>query len=957
MMNETRVKNTSRGQIEWRFQSGSGPNFEEFTLRGRADQLIDLDCPETGNEPKAIRFDWTGPNDEPKKKVAPQMVDLLTPEPVVVKSGNEEDQRRGPRRCVENLETCKESLVIDLVTPPPVLEPLAESSPGCASISPGSYAVKQRSIITIEDEELLTNNAEVNDKASSRQIVLNKRPGSTGATSNRKRHAGNIADVVGLDGGELAERYTSGTEIFMYDGHCKIVDELQIGDEILTADGSCGVVRQKSEELDEAFTIKQQKNHYIHFYDESRDLPYGLFETTCFEGQVLLVETYLRLKRSIRRDKENQRRVLILTVNDFETKDGRLIKLARDVEKLFPAETSDEVVENYIKSFRGHTENNSFVRWKCEVGDLKYLGEAARASTRLLLLPLAFERPTLLPFLEKEFMRKVSEKELEAMAWLIGFWIGDGCRVGATFALHSEDHEVNGRLEENAKIWGMTYVKKHCKNKVFGATGTLHTFQNGRRRWNVGNPFIAVLKGLLFYENGKINDKKNVPHFMRTEHLMVREAFLAGLIDSDGYSLLVDGFLCTSITTVYPPIRDGIQFITRSLGLNVSTHVQPACPVAGTSYIKKKQWQFQISNGTNPKVLRSLLDRCSAQRKRHPKEASYTQRKSLDILREDNTEAEGVDTPELFSCDILQDRFVREKRAAINEEYSEEWSDDELIADDETLDGTTDNGEPCITYENQPISPISDETNFDCGAESIVHNYSRQFFQSIPLNQKVKVIKITHSTKQKLIPEHQIITEESLLETGETKKIDIFTETCYSCGRENSNPWKNVPWQGLNCYKLCRSCYDYYLQSHTRCYNCNRVATCARVNEKAQTKELKVTNILQDGKSLKGYSCDECQGVLISDSAQKPRIRKKVEPETRECNYCGPVKSIKWHTIPWHRSNFWWHKCGQRFLTTKTICTNQTCRYILSNLEIRRQQKAKLDPKCTKCGSQIEKKT
>ncbi|QLL31713.1 hypothetical protein HG536_0B05780 [Torulaspora globosa] len=192
----------------------------------------------------------------------------------------------------------------------------------------------------------------------------------------------------------------------------------------------------------------------------------------------------------------------------------------------------------------------------------------------MILQPISIEIPALGPWLEQCFERNITARQLEAMAWLLGFWIGDGHRKGAKIALNSEDHDVNARLRENAKVWGMTLRAE--RGNGLGAQGYLHTYNGAVRNLNKNNPLVKVLEGLRFWENGEKNGLKSVPLFMRTEQIVVREAFLAGLIDSDSSCNIQGGSIRAEIATVYPPIGDGVNFIGRSLGLTVSVHFRGA---------------------------------------------------------------------------------------------------------------------------------------------------------------------------------------------------------------------------------------------------------------------------------------------------------------------------------------------------------------------------------------------
>lgn len=293
-------------------------------------------------------------------------------------------------------------------------------------------------------------------------------------------------------------------------GEATPVEQLKAGSIVQTANGHEMEIDSIYSQTERSHTLKQRTKHYIHLLESPRPLPWGLEEDNCFERSVLALCTYNRIMTS-HNTKANIKMFRYCRLDDHLTEDGRVVKMIKFTEVPLPGETLMSKLRELADEQRKLYENN-FINWTCEVGDLKNLAKEIRASTRLLLHPISFEHPTLRPWTERQFKRKISDEELEAMAWMLGFRIGDGCRRGAMFALNSEDHDVNGRLEENAKLWGMRSVKKHYQKDTFGAIACLYTpKQGGGHHLNVNNPFIEVLKGLRFYGDGKINGPKNVP--------------------------------------------------------------------------------------------------------------------------------------------------------------------------------------------------------------------------------------------------------------------------------------------------------------------------------------------------------------------------------------------------------------------------------------------------------------
>lgn len=124
-----------------------------------------------------------------------------------------------------------------------------------------------------------------------------------------------------------------------------------------------------------------------------------------------------------------------------------------------------------------------------------YSAKKIRRATRLLVAPLSLEIPVVLPWIQENIRKDVSPQEIEAMTWLVGFWIGNGHESIPSFTL-ADDADVNNRFDESAKMWGMKSIPKNGqKNRV--------TLVNDAKQCT-HNPFSTLLRLLGFYE-------KNVP--------------------------------------------------------------------------------------------------------------------------------------------------------------------------------------------------------------------------------------------------------------------------------------------------------------------------------------------------------------------------------------------------------------------------------------------------------------
>lgn len=401
-----------------------------------------------------------------------------------------------------------------------------------------------------------------------------------------------------------------GTKIYAADGALKPIEEVKVGDAVMAADGSAQIVTEVSCAAEEMYELVQRTVHRAHKEDTSRPLPFDLIRITCSSSQVLMVSSRLvsglyleRVNPAVPKVK-NQAEACETTLGGSETsiEDDYLDLLSADEDTIAEIE---EVDDGRI----------STLEWPAKVGDFDTMISNVRFRTRLQLLPFTFVQPIMRKQLSEMLNRDVSAAELGSMAWLLGFWLGDGYKQHAVFALNKEDHDVNSTLEKYGEIWGLRLKIKPDENSK-KAVGTLHKITPTRNLLTKGNIFWEVVMKLHF----QVNQKKNFPSIHAFDENIVRESLIAGLIDSDGF-VQKQNVLTASIASVYVPIKSGIVTVCRSLGLNVSVSFKP-------EHINPDGWHCQdtytcvISPGLNMEIFKSVLSRCGCIRKATAKGAN-----------------------------------------------------------------------------------------------------------------------------------------------------------------------------------------------------------------------------------------------------------------------------------------------------------------------------------------------
>jgi replicative DNA helicase len=152
--------------------------------------------------------------------------------------------------------------------------------------------------------------------------------------------------------------------------------------------------------------------------------------------------------------------------------------------------------------------------------------------------------------------------------YLIGLWIGDGCRSGA--GITTADPEIVCYLEQTAERLGMhcrSYIKPKDRHREFPPrTIRLCVEGHGKGQPRDGrNALRTFLRAQCV-----VGDSKIIPSMYLIADRRQRLALLAGIVDTDGWynkprSTAWDGMY--EISTVFPRLRDQVLYLSRSLGL------------------------------------------------------------------------------------------------------------------------------------------------------------------------------------------------------------------------------------------------------------------------------------------------------------------------------------------------------------------------------------------------------
>ncbi|QLG74230.1 hypothetical protein HG535_0G01140 [Zygotorulaspora mrakii] len=374
-----------------------------------------------------------------------------------------------------------------------------------------------------------------------------------------------------------------GTRITMANGQSMNISEIKRGVSVLCSDGSITTVEHISKDVQTTYQILQKTKHRANEgeagkVDPLRKTVYHRLGFRCTLAHELGLRTASKpiLENSFKR---NTYKVKWKNLEEMLTFDGRIICIPKTHHKDFSMSFEGRLQATRFMEEK-EKEYGVFLEFKIQVRDLDLLEAQIRSNSFLRFNPVLTGNGVLSEYLTGQ--KHLISPSVLSMAWLLGLWLGDGTTKEPEISVDSLDTGLMEGLIERCRMWGIypSYKDeqvplraKHVK-LYFGSEAG----ENRRtRHLRKNNPFWNTVLNLKFKR--EMDGEKQVPVFMWSEDLKVREAFLAGLIDSDGYVIKrkegPDAYK-VAVQTIYPSIMNAIVHISRSLGIAVTITTRSA---------------------------------------------------------------------------------------------------------------------------------------------------------------------------------------------------------------------------------------------------------------------------------------------------------------------------------------------------------------------------------------------
>ncbi|KXT16973.1 hypothetical protein AC579_7407 [Pseudocercospora musae] len=506
--------------------------------------------------------------------------------------------------------------------------------------------------------------------------------------------------------------FEAGTAVMMANGRSRVVESLAVGDQVMGKDGLPRDVVALPRGTEEMYRVSVKTQH------RNETLREVFF--TCNASHKLVVQTPQHIRQSdhVLRGKQQTSIVYFdwarLNVDQASAR-PRSIRIVKQCTKSWDHDTHGGLnnVHRLAARFRATIPSSTF-DWTVQVRDLARVGVDVREATQQMFSPVFYQNNRLSTMITDA---GYDGNYAGQMAYLLGFWVGDGHYVSPAFSIDPEDLAIRDQIAAYGKHFGLSIDTRQDKGYFCGEEPShdldddqfeneapmaidtdviqdLDTVQTDGEPFNASamkmNPIVldestpskaaglqiassdsrpalsqisanivkrtddqydtgkkrvredfhgrgnitVILRNALqapgaqrktgtvnnfFWDmvkttgvRGPSSDRaKLIPDFLSCDSFEVREHFLAGLIDSDGYvNLDAPG---ATVKTIYPAVCKGMVKIARSLGVRASICVEQAKVVNGVSH--KTAYCVYLSGHD---ALASVLSKCSLQRNKMP---------------------------------------------------------------------------------------------------------------------------------------------------------------------------------------------------------------------------------------------------------------------------------------------------------------------------------------------------
>lgn len=327
--------------------------------------------------------------------------------------------------------------------------------------------------------------------------------------------------------------FAKGTQVLMADGSDKSIEQISVGEQVMGKDGVARDVVALPRGTEDMYEIVQ----------EGDDL--DAISYTCNAKHILVLKT------------KQQAKLVDETSVSYFAPHSVIVDGLRQI----------STIEQETKSFSTASEAKAFMdsivlanlEWTLEVRDLVHLSKEVREATQQSIAPVLYEDNKFYNLMQDVGAETSNASEL---AYLLGAYFGAGSSNN-TISVRPANSELIAKIGQCSSALGLA-TKLATKEESFTADDATLTEEDAGRN--------EVDSGVLVNVNGNVFSDavtKFAVHSLVSAPIVVRENFLAGLVDADGE--VNQDELSAIINTTYSDIKDSLVKVARSLGVRASS--------------------------------------------------------------------------------------------------------------------------------------------------------------------------------------------------------------------------------------------------------------------------------------------------------------------------------------------------------------------------------------------------
>lgn len=415
------------------------------------------------------------------------------------------------------------------------------------------------------------------------------------------------------------------TQVITSHKEIKDVSDLKVNDNLMCDDGTSARIIEIFEDVQPVYEIYQKTKHRANTGEPGRRDPlrkkiYQRLVLECGAAHKIRLRTSA-IPQLVTNSKKDNCTVCWKDMRQMVTQDGRILDVPKIHHKNFPKSSEGIQAAQYFMS--GITSQmGSYLYYDMQVMDLEYLDPHVRVTSYMEFHPVTKGNGIISKHLTGQ--KGLITPKVLGMAWMLGLWIGDGTTKEPEISMDSSDTELIAGLIEISSQWGIfpafkdEFVPLRAKHvRLYYGNGLDENRKTRQLRKN--NPFWNTITSLKFKRD--TDGVKDVPEFLWNEDVEIREAFLAGLIDSDGYVVTRNSSSTpqfkVSIQTVYSTVMNAVAHIARSLGISVTITTRSARSEKIEDRTVQCRFTYDccISGGA---PLQKVLSLCHSKTKRRP---------------------------------------------------------------------------------------------------------------------------------------------------------------------------------------------------------------------------------------------------------------------------------------------------------------------------------------------------